>query len=395
MPNFNVRTLFLKPENKNGRYKTKQLIFIFVVIAYNAYAIVRRQISEFYPIFGKHFPNIEAMKQMDIFKKIGGILQELNDQYDYLKAESSDLNELELELFVANAQFLKDHAEILRKIHERKTAPADKPEPVTVKPEPVIEKPRPVVTATPATKPEPLHERRFFEPMVQQKPVVETRLELTNEAEPPVHVPYNPVKPEIELPAPAHEEPAQVIDLGADDTEDSYSLEREGAETPEQELVLDEASEPEEEVKALETITVAEPVIEKPASVPQPELFKPMVAKFEPVKEEADKVLTFNQKISAQIAERDKNLSAQTNALPITDLKSAINLNDKLLYIKDLFNGYSLAYSEAIEIVNRFNTYEEAERFLKTNYVAKNNWESKAATAEKFYALLKRRYPAI
>jgi len=336
------------------------------------------------------------MKQMDIFKKIGGILQELNDQYDYLKAESSDLNELELELFVANAQFLKDHAEILRKMHERKTIPADKPEPVAIKPEPVFEKPRPVIATTPASRPEPLHERRFFEPVVQQKPVVETRLELSKEAEVPVHVPYNPVKPEIELPAPVNEEPTPVINLGADSATDSYTFEREGSETPEQEIVLDEASESEEETKPFETIAIAEPVIEKPAPTPQPDLLRPMVAKFEPVKEEADKVvLTFNQKISAQIAERDKNLPAQANVLPITDLKSAINLNDKLLYIKDLFNGYSLAYSEAIEIVNRFNTYEEAERFLKTNYVAKNNWESKAATAEKFCALLRRRYPAV
>jgi hypothetical protein len=231
--------------------------------------------------------------------------------------------------------------------------------------------------------------------MVQQKPVVETRLELTNEAEPPVHVPYNPVKPEIELPAPANEEPTPVINLEADSTEDPYTFESEGLETPEQEIVLDEAGEPEEEVKPLESVTLAKPVIEKPAPAPLPDLFKPMVAKVEPVKEETDKVLTFNQKISAQIAERDKNLPTSANALPITDLKSAINLNDKLLYIKDLFNGYSLAYSEAIKIVNRFNTYEEAERFLKTNYVAKNNWEGKAATAEKFYNLLRRRYPAV
>jgi len=64
-----------------------------------------------------------------------------------------------------------------------------------------------------------------------------------------------------------------------------------------------------------------------------------------------------------------------------------------LLYVKDLFNGYSMAYSEAIEILNRFNKFEEADNFLKNNYVKKNNWESKQATADKFYTLLRRRYP--
>ena len=93
------------------------------------------------------------------------------------------------------------------------------------------------------------------------------------------------------------------------------------------------------------------------------------------------------------MAEKEKG-TAQPALLPITDLKSAINLNDKLLYIKDLFNGYSLAYSEAVEIVNRFNSFEEAERFLKTNYVVKNHWADKPVTAEKFFDLLRRRYPA-
>lgn len=76
----------------------------------------------------------------------------------------------------------------------------------------------------------------------------------------------------------------------------------------------------------------------------------------------------------------------------IRDIKSGINLNDKLLFIKDLFNGYSLAYSEAIELLNRFETMEDADRFLQTNYAAKNNWGTKQATVEKLYAILRKRY---
>jgi hypothetical protein len=336
------------------------------------------------------------MKQMDVFKKIGGILKELNDQYDYLEAESSDLNELELELFVANAHFLKDHAEILRRLHERSTSPAPQLAPAE-KPEPVIEK----NLLPPAEKrQEPIHEQRYFEPVVQQKPAIESKLELTQEAEPPVHVPYNPVKIEPVIPLIADEQPIPQIDLKTESPVDSYSFERHEPELVKEELELDNTPddwddledhfEQEELTEQLPPSAESRPVTELPLTTEIPE---PVSIDNNSKADNEDKVLTINQKISALKAEKEKSATLQADALPITDLKSAINLNDKLLYIKDLFNGYSLAYSEAIEIVNRFNSFEEAERFLKTNYVVKNNWEGKPTTAEKFYALLRRRYP--
>ncbi len=346
------------------------------------------------------------MKQLDVFKKIGGILKELNDQYNYLEAESSELNELELELFVANAHFLKDHAEILRRLHERANPPA--PGPIAEKPEPVIEisKPIPLPLPPPAPidkKPEPIHEQRYFEPVVQQKPAVESKLELTQAAVPPVQPPYNPVQNE---PEPLKEEqPVPHIDLKSENASDTYSFERHEPEPVKEELEIDQAVEWEDEEDHFEQEELTEQLPPATADV-QPVSELPFTeVKSEPIVDHADnskaatddKILTINQKISALKAEKDKGAPAASSpatVLPITDLKSAINLNDKLLYIKDLFNGYSLAYSEAVEIANRFNSFEEAERFLKTNYVVKNNWESKPTTAEKFYALLKRRYPA-
>ncbi|WP_419699530.1 hypothetical protein [Mucilaginibacter sp. NFX135] len=348
------------------------------------------------------------MKQMDVFKKIGGILKELNDQYNYLEAESSELNELELELFVANAHFLKDHAEILRRLHERSNpAPLA---PVAEKPEPVIEISKPVPLPTPPPslidkKPEHIHEQRYFEPVVQQKPATETKLELSDAVVTPVQPPYNPIQNEPEPEPVQEEQPVPHIDLKAENTGDTYSFERHEPEPVKEELEIDQAAEWEDEEDHFEQEELTEQLppagtdtrsVPEPAFTPtDPELVADHTNDSKAITD--DKVLTINQKISALKAEKDKGavtaVASPATVLPITDLKSAINLNDKLLYIKDLFNGYSLAYSEAIEIVNRFNSFDEAERFLKTNYVVKNNWESKPATTEKFYALLKRRYP--
>jgi hypothetical protein len=60
------------------------------------------------------------MKQQEVFRKTGAIIKELNEQYEYLQNTADNLNDLELELFVANTHFLKDHAEILRKLNLQK-----------------------------------------------------------------------------------------------------------------------------------------------------------------------------------------------------------------------------------------------------------------------------------
>jgi hypothetical protein len=318
------------------------------------------------------------MKQKEVFKKIGGIIKELSDQYEYLETVIDDLNDLELELFVSNAHFLTDHIEILCKLNLQNKIK------------------RPAVTE----KPELSYQQKYFEPVVQQMKHATGLMDIKPPKAPAKPVEAETIKPEIiKL---AEDTPVPQIDLGADSREDTYSYIREEPKTIRHELILDEATNwdddeltpVEEEIKEPEEQEEPEiPVIAEEVDEPVETIdLNPVIeeVKPEPVKTDTaeEEVVTINQKMSAQAALKTEQQSIK----PISDIKLAITLNDKLLYVKDLFNGYNLAYSEAIEILNRFNTFEEASRFLKTNYVTKNNWESKPSTTEKFYALLKRRY---
>lgn len=311
------------------------------------------------------------MNQKEVFAKIGGIIKELNDQYAYLEAEPANINSLELELFVSNARFLTNHIEILAKLN----AQASYNQPASAAPEP---------------KQEPKH----TEPTAGQ-------------ARPEIHE----KQPEEVTPADLPHQPVPHVDLGEAGANDSYSYIRQEPETIRHELVLDESINWEDGDEDLEeeneppkiahnkmtpakAIDSPQPVTTKTDDVPQP-----VAAKADPVEEKTkpatpaksnEDMLTINQKMSSQMAGKANPVPAPDT--PVTDIKQAITLNDKLLFIKDLFNGYSLAYSEAIEILNRFNTFEEASAFLNKNYAVKNNWESKPETAEKFYTLLRRRY---
>ena len=308
------------------------------------------------------------MKQQEVFKKIGGILKELSDQYEYLKTVDGQLNDLELELFMANSHFLSDHVIILGKLNAQLT-PVKQPEP---KPETAEQK----IAEEPQTiNPEPVkvEEPRYFEPLVQ----------------PAASLADNEAKISEEQPVPH-------IDLGSGDNDDSYSYMREEPETIRHELILDEADWGEED-EQYENELAEQPVEKAPDVVPASKKAIDSDTDTKPVFERATKdkakeeVLTVNQKMSAQLGEKSV-LAEQLHPQTITDLKPAISLNDKLLFIKELFNGYSLAYSEAIEILNRFTSFNEADLFLKKNYADKNNWNDKAETSGKFYALLKRRY---
>jgi hypothetical protein len=324
-----------------------------------------------------------AMKQQEVFKKIGIIIKELNDQYNYLVENESELNDLELELFVANARFLADHSEVLQKLNLQNTPPQ---------------------------KFIPVREEKYFEPVVQQvHPLAETQ----PIKEQPITAlpPDTPAEPVVEPSAiNADENPVPHIDLRGDDTGADYSYTRQ--EEPQiirHELTLDdipdwdkedepieeEITEPEE----AEVIEVHKPVVEAKNEIVQPANEIKSVEQKEikivehNKEEEKEETLTINQRISAQLKNSGSRVTEHLHAQqPITDLKQAITLNDKLLYIKDLFNGYNLAYSEAIDILNRFNSFDEADKFLRTNYAVKNDWEGKKATTDKFYNLLRRRY---
>lgn len=163
-------------------------------------------------------------------------------------------------------------------------------------------------------------------------------------------------------------------------------------ETVRHELTFDDADtretkaeEPTHEQNVAEALAAVE-ITPGPVTPPVNETY---VSRVETPAAKPERPLTLNERIAAQ-AGASQNAAATSQ--PVKDLKSAITLNDKMLFVRDLFNGYSLAYSEAIEILNRFNNYQDADRFLTNNYIVKNNWESKPETTEKFYDLLKRRY---
>ncbi len=73
---------------------------------------------------------------------------------------------------------------------------------------------------------------------------------------------------------------------------------------------------------------------------------------------------------------------------PVYDLKKAIGINDRFLFIRELFDGDAQLFNDSIEKINTFNSFEEAKAFITTNF----NWKEGSEAESHFIHLLKRRF---
>ncbi|HKJ79734.1 MAG TPA: hypothetical protein VKA10_09365 [Prolixibacteraceae bacterium] len=72
---------------------------------------------------------------------------------------------------------------------------------------------------------------------------------------------------------------------------------------------------------------------------------------------------------------------------PVGSIKSAIGINDRFQYIRELFDGSSEKFAEAVTELDSKNNLKEAVEYLRTNFKWKKN-----ETSLKFVNLVKRRF---
>lgn len=77
---------------------------------------------------------------------------------------------------------------------------------------------------------------------------------------------------------------------------------------------------------------------------------------------------------------------------PVKDLRKAIGINDRFLFINELFRGDESMYERCIKTINNFNIYPEAEYWINRELKVKLGWLPDNETAQHFDQLVKRRF---
>jgi hypothetical protein len=153
-----------------------------------------------------------------------------------------------------------------------------------------------------------------------------------------------------------------------------------------------------EEVKKEEGANDApkeETIIPKVEVLKEKQGAQPSLGLFAEEKTIGDKFMEENEKASInekiQQEKTDYSIGARMQESAINDLRSAIGLNEKFLFINELFKGNHDAYHATIDELNALQNKEQAFAVLEKK-AAENNWQNNIEIKTKFYNLVERRF---
>ncbi|MCD4723303.1 MAG: hypothetical protein K8R63_00575 [Bacteroidales bacterium] len=87
----------------------------------------------------------------------------------------------------------------------------------------------------------------------------------------------------------------------------------------------------------------------------------------------------------------DKSIAANMIHQPVQDLKMAIGINDKFLFINELFGGSPSDYNEAIEKLNLAEGLPEAENTL-ADYETQHKWDGNSEASNRLKQLIEKKF---
>ena len=99
--------------------------------------------------------------------------------------------------------------------------------------------------------------------------------------------------------------------------------------------------------------------------------------------------------LNDKLKEDKKELSDTLKDTPVKDLKKAIGINDRFLFINELFSGDEIMYERSIKTINGFSIYAEAEYWIRRELKTKLGWNEQSSTVKQFDQIVKRRFSFI
>jgi len=96
--------------------------------------------------------------------------------------------------------------------------------------------------------------------------------------------------------------------------------------------------------------------------------------------------------LNYKLKEERVEVVATLQGSPVRDLKKAIGVNDRFLFVHDLFRGDEIMYERSLKTINGFNIYPEAQYWIQRELKVKLSWPDNSEAVILFDQLVKRRF---
>ncbi len=116
----------------------------------------------------------------------------------------------------------------------------------------------------------------------------------------------------------------------------------------------------------------------------------------QPLAKELNETMS-NQELSLndKLSQHKKELGEVLNNEPLKDIKKAISLNDRYIFITELFRGDEAMYERSLKTINHFSIYAEAEFWIQRELKLKLGWKEDLPSVKLFDQLVQRRFRSI
>lgn len=146
-----------------------------------------------------------------------------------------------------------------------------------------------------------------------------------------------------------------------------------------------EANEPKKETAKTSQTAVKEKTAENPTEITPKQA--PVIEKQKAVE---DPNLSLNEQLNQDVNQQRLGEKLQQSA--IKDLRSAISINQRFLFINGLFDGKTEIFQEALEHLETASSRREAKN-IENELFKKHAWDDDNKTVQAFSNLIDRRYP--
>ena len=110
-------------------------------------------------------------------------------------------------------------------------------------------------------------------------------------------------------------------------------------------------------------------------------------------KKEINEVSAVRQdSLNDRLKENKPELADKLTDGPVKDLRKAIGVNDRFVFIKELFRGDEAMYERSIKTINNFSILAEAEFWIKRELKLKIGWRDADPFVKQFDQLVRRRF---